>query len=103
MQYDHKSRSNTSRNHNRNDKVHVSTVDPATHLKNPQCMGRDAWDIASWITSEQYAEVWRHKEVHEVEQETEEYTEEDRQIDMVNNNFINSNVQSPDIIANIRD
>ena len=43
----------------------------------------------------------RHKEVHKVEQETDEYTEEDRQIDMVNIDFINSDVKSPGIIAQV--
>ena len=43
----------------------------------------------------------RHNEVHEVEQETDEYTEEDRQIDMVKIDFINSNAKIPGIITKL--
>ena len=42
----------------------------------------------------------RHKAVHVVEQELEEYVEKDGQINMINIDFINSNAKSPDIIAN---
>ena len=44
----------------------------------------------------------RHKAVHKVEQELEEYTEEDGQIDIVNIYFINSNAKSPGIIAKLK-
>ena len=47
----------------------------------------------------------RNRAVHEVEQdevEIDEYIEEDRQIDRVNINFINSNAKSPGIIANLK-
>ena len=44
----------------------------------------------------------KHKAVHKVEQELDKYTEEDRQIDMVNIAFINSNTKSPDIIAKLK-
>ena len=37
--------------------------------------------------------------VHKVEQEIDEYTEEDRKIDMLNIDFINSNAKSPGITA----
>ena len=37
--------------------AHVNTVDPATHLKDVKCMGRDGGIVARWITIEQYAEV----------------------------------------------
>ena len=47
---------NTSRDHNRAKQTHVNSVDPATHLKNAQHMGRDAWDLARWIPIEWYAE-----------------------------------------------
>ena len=42
----------------------------------------------------------RHKEVLKVQQETDEYTEEDRQIDMVNIDFINSNVKAQALYQN---
>ena len=46
MPYDHKSRKNTSRNHNRAKQAHVNTGDQATHLEDAQHMERDAWDVA---------------------------------------------------------
>ena len=47
----------------------------------------------------------KHRAVHEVEQanvELDEYTEEDRQIDRVIVNFINSNAKNPGIIAKVK-
>ena len=52
MPYNHK-----SRKHNKGKQMHVNTVDSATHLRDVQCMGRDAWDVAKLITIEQYAEA----------------------------------------------
>ena len=43
----------------------------------------------------------RHKAVHEVEWELNEYTEEDGNIDRVNIDFINCNAKSPGIIAKL--
>ena len=43
----------------------------------------------------------RHKDINEIEQETDEYIEEDRQIDTVNIDFINSNVKGPGNIAKL--
>ena len=45
MQYDCKSRKNTNRNHSRAKQAHANTVDPATHLKDTQHMGRDTQDV----------------------------------------------------------
>ena len=47
----------------------------------------------------------RHRAVHEVQQDEvvlDNHTEEDRKIDMVNINHINSNAKSPDIIAKLK-
>ena len=43
----------------------------------------------------------RCTEVHEVENETDKYTEEERQIDTVNIDFINISIKSPSIIAKL--
>ena len=52
-----KSRKYTSRNHNRTKHTCVNTDDPTTHLRNAQCMRKDAWTVARQITPDQYAEV----------------------------------------------
>ena len=44
----------------------------------------------------------RHKIVHGVEQEIDDYPEENSHIDMVNTDFINSNAKSPGIIAKLK-
>ena len=43
----------------------------------------------------------RQSAVHELEQESDEYTEKDRQMDMVNIYFTNSNSNIPGIIAKL--
>ena len=77
----------------------MNTADPATHLEDAQCMGRDVGNIERWITLKHYAEA-QDRAVYEVE--LDESTEEDGQIDMVNMNFIKSNAKSPAIIAKLK-
>ena len=93
-----KKKKNTSRNYNRAKQACVNTVDPATHLKDAQCVERDIWNVTRIIIIEHCSEAWQ-RAVHKVEKEQ---IEEDGKTDMVNIDFINCNAKSPGIIAKLK-
>ena len=81
--------------------IEISTEQPLTS-KDAQHMGRHVGNVAKMNPFRAVSRGARHKEVHEEEQELEKYTEEDRQIDMMNIDVINSNAKSPGIIIKLR-